>query len=198
MQKPYNFSTKVLKAYLSAQLASFPGQASAQPSSSSALMISKAHIIAQKPHGRQLNTKVCGSKSAMCKYTSPIAFTLQLHSSVKKMQGWGFVYLPSLLYQTPPCLHTSCHAIPTFLMFFTFLCVPNCQCIDSHTAFYCTLLSTSSKSVRQYNSIKIHTLFFMSRRKCAAKAFSLRAPLRSSSPRVSRVWGSKQYGRPVS
>ena len=24
-------------------------------------------------------------------------FTLQLHSSVKKMQGWGFEYLPSLL-----------------------------------------------------------------------------------------------------
>ena len=189
MQKPYNFSTKVLKAYLSAQ-----------PSSSSVLMISKARIIAQKPHGRQLNTKVCGSKGAMCKYTSPIVFTLQLHSSVKKMMG--FVYLPSLLYQSSPCLHPFCHAIPTFLMFFTFLCVLNCRCIDSHTGFYCTLLGTSSKSVHHLgtnlNSIKIHTLFFMSRRKCAAKAFSLRAPLRSSSPRVSRVWGSKQYGRPVS
>jgi len=28
-------------------------------------MISKTHISAQKPRGRQLNTKVCGSESAI-------------------------------------------------------------------------------------------------------------------------------------
>ena len=44
----------MLKAYLSSQASSL-----------SAFVISKIHIVAQKPHGRQLNTKVCGSKSAI-------------------------------------------------------------------------------------------------------------------------------------
>ena len=35
------------------------------PSSLSAFMIRKTHISAQKPRGRQLNTKVCSSKSAI-------------------------------------------------------------------------------------------------------------------------------------
>ena len=39
----------VLKAYLSSQ-----------PSSLSYFMISKAHVVTQKPCKRQLNTKVCG------------------------------------------------------------------------------------------------------------------------------------------
>ena len=46
--------TNMLKAHLSTQ-----------PSSFSAFMISKTHIIAQKPHGRQLNAKVCSSESAI-------------------------------------------------------------------------------------------------------------------------------------
>ena len=44
----------MLKAYLSTQ-----------PSSLSAFMISKTHITAQKPRGRQLNAKVCCSESAI-------------------------------------------------------------------------------------------------------------------------------------
>ena len=43
----------MLKAYLSAQ-----------PSSLSAFVIWKTHTVAQKPRGRQLNAKVCGSESA--------------------------------------------------------------------------------------------------------------------------------------
>ena len=53
-QKPYSFTTNTLKAYLSAQ-----------PFSLSAFLISKTHIVVQKPHRRQLNAKVCGSKSAI-------------------------------------------------------------------------------------------------------------------------------------
>ena len=53
-QKPYNFTANTLKAYLSAQTSSL-----------SAFVISKTHISGQKPRGRQLNVKVCGSKSAI-------------------------------------------------------------------------------------------------------------------------------------
>ena len=53
-QKPYNFTTNMQKAYLSAQASSL-----------SAFLISKTHINGQKPRGRQLNKKVCGSKSAI-------------------------------------------------------------------------------------------------------------------------------------
>ena len=49
----------------------------------------------------------------------------QLHFNMKKMQGWGFVYLPSLLY--PPLFvlfigMLSLHLF-SFLMIFVFLCV---------------------------------------------------------------------------
>ena len=44
----------MLKAYLSTQ-----------PSGLSAFMTSMTHITAQKPRGRQLNAKVCGSESAI-------------------------------------------------------------------------------------------------------------------------------------
>ena len=54
MQKPYNFTTNTQKAYLSAQASSL-----------SAFVISKTHISGQKPRGRQLNSKVCDSKSAI-------------------------------------------------------------------------------------------------------------------------------------
>ena len=53
-QKSYNFTTNTLKAYLSTQASSL-----------SAFVISKTHISGQKPRGRQLNAKVCGSKSAI-------------------------------------------------------------------------------------------------------------------------------------
>jgi len=48
-----NVTTNMLKAYLSSQ-----------PSSLSAFMISKTHIVAQKQCGRQLNTRACDSKSS--------------------------------------------------------------------------------------------------------------------------------------
>ena len=46
-QKPYNFTTNTLKAYLSAQTSSL-----------SAFVIRKTHISGQKPRGRQLNASV--------------------------------------------------------------------------------------------------------------------------------------------
>ena len=49
-----NFTTNTLKAYLSFQ-----------PFSLSAIMISNTHIVAQKPRGRRLHAKVCGSESAI-------------------------------------------------------------------------------------------------------------------------------------
>ena len=75
-QKPYNFSTNTLKAYLSTQ-----------PSSLSAFMISKTHTGAQKPHGRQLNTKVCGSKSAI--------FCLLCSTTITK--DWLYAFCMKLL-----------------------------------------------------------------------------------------------------
>ena len=51
---PNNFTTYTLKAYLSTQ-----------PSSLSAFMISKTHIVDQKPCRRQLNAKVCGCDNAI-------------------------------------------------------------------------------------------------------------------------------------
>ena len=54
-KKLYSFTTNMLKAYLSTQTSSL-----------SAFMTSKTHIVAQKPHGLQLNAKECnGSKSAI-------------------------------------------------------------------------------------------------------------------------------------
>ena len=52
--KLYNFTTNTQKAYLSIQASSL-----------SAFVISKTHISGQKPRGRQLNAKVCDSKSAI-------------------------------------------------------------------------------------------------------------------------------------
>ena len=43
---------------------------SAQASSLSAFMISKTHISGQKPHGRQLNAKVCGHESVIFRILS--------------------------------------------------------------------------------------------------------------------------------
>ena len=53
-QKPHNFTTNMLKAYLHTQASSL-----------SAFVINKTHIVTQKPRGRQLNAKVCGSKNAI-------------------------------------------------------------------------------------------------------------------------------------
>ena len=58
-QKPYYLTTNRLKAYLSIQASSL-----------STFVISKTHISGQKPRGRQLNTKVCGSESAIFRIIS--------------------------------------------------------------------------------------------------------------------------------
>ena len=55
MQKPYNFTTNTLKAYLSTQ---------APPLS--AFVISKVDVSGQRSCRRQLNAKVCGHESAFC------------------------------------------------------------------------------------------------------------------------------------
>ena len=60
-QKPYNFTTNTQKAYLSVQASSL-----------SAFLISKTHISGQKLRGRQLNTKVCGSKSTIFRILSSL------------------------------------------------------------------------------------------------------------------------------
>ena len=41
-------------------------------------------------------------------------YTIQLHFTVRKLQRWGFVYSPSLLY----CLHTSLTCYPYILLHF--------------------------------------------------------------------------------
>ena len=81
-QKPYNFTTNTLKAYLSAQAFSL-----------SAFVISKTHISGQKPHGRQLNRKVCGSKSAI--FVILLSFfvqtTLSNNNNSKTVQALTFI-----------------------------------------------------------------------------------------------------------
>ena len=64
-QKPYNFTTNMLKAYLGAH-----------SSSLSAFIISKTHIVAQKPCRRQLKAKVCSSKSAISLFFFFLSFCL--------------------------------------------------------------------------------------------------------------------------
>ena len=58
-QKPYNFTTKTLKAFLSTQASSL-----------SAFVISKTHISGLKLRGTQLNAKVCDSESAIFRILS--------------------------------------------------------------------------------------------------------------------------------
>ena len=72
-QKPYNFTTNTLKAYLSAQ-----------SSSLSASVISKTHRSAQKPRGRQLNAKVCGCKIAIFLILSFFVTTLCSNNDISK------------------------------------------------------------------------------------------------------------------
>ena len=76
-QKTYNFTMKnVLKAYLSAQASSL-----------SAFVISKTHIVAQKPHGRQPSTKVCGSKVPFFLFFLHSAFNLSTMISQKRLSA---------------------------------------------------------------------------------------------------------------
>ena len=73
-------------------------------------MISNTHILATRK----------GEYESEGKYTKPASFTLQLYFSVRKMQGWGSVYLPSHLY--PPILVRVIfwHVIPTSVFIYLF------------------------------------------------------------------------------
>ena len=76
-----------LKAYLSTQASSL-----------SAFVISKTHISGHKPYGRQLNKKVCGSKSAIFVILSSFFFlsffvqtTLSNNDNSKTVQALTFI-----------------------------------------------------------------------------------------------------------
>ena len=74
-QKWYNFTTNTLKAYLGAR-----------PSSLSAFMISKTHIVAQTPCGRQLNAKVCSSESVIFPILSILSYDhFMFNNDISKM-----------------------------------------------------------------------------------------------------------------
>ena len=56
---------------------------SAQGSSLSAFVISKTHIVAQMPRGRQLNAKVCGSKSAIFRILLSSSFFIARNATTR-------------------------------------------------------------------------------------------------------------------
>ena len=77
----YNFTSSMLKAYLGAR-----------SPSSSAFMISKIHYSwKKKPRGRQLNAKVCGSRSAFSR-TFFLAQTTVFNNAISKA---SYVYTHS-------------------------------------------------------------------------------------------------------
>ena len=83
-QKPYNFTTNTLKAYLRAQ-----------SSPLSAFMISKTHTSAQKSRGRQLNAKVCGSESShFCLLSFFVQTTFETTITPKRLK-----YSPSFYHE---------------------------------------------------------------------------------------------------
>ena len=86
-QKPYNSATNSLKAYLTTQ-----------PSSFRASVISNTNILSQRPCGRQLNTKVCGSKKvrASCRviFFVPFFFLKWQHLCLARL---GLVRYPLIL-----------------------------------------------------------------------------------------------------
>ena len=84
-QKPYNFATNTLKAYLSAQLPSL-----------SAFVIWKTHIVAQKPRGKQLNAKMWDSKSAIGAYHS-IGALWPLSVFITSNSPWSIKMFTALL-----------------------------------------------------------------------------------------------------
>ena len=86
-QKLYNFTANTLKAYISVQAASL-----------SAFVISNTHISGQKPCGRQLNTKVCGSESAIFRILLSFFLCSAFNLSTMISRKW-FKYSPSSLSQ---------------------------------------------------------------------------------------------------
>ena len=79
-QKPYNFTTNTLIAYLCAQASSL-----------SAFVISKTPISGQKPRGRQLNAKVCDSKSAIFRILLSFFVTTFVQTTITQK---GFKHSP--------------------------------------------------------------------------------------------------------
>ena len=91
-QKPYNFTTNMLNAYLSPQ-----------PSSLSAFMIIKTHTAAQKSHGRQLAKCACGNE---CAIFLILSFFLLRSTSIT--QDW-FKYSPWFQHKTASYLSVQIH-----------------------------------------------------------------------------------------
>ena len=85
-QKPYNFTTNTLKAYLSAQ--------------ASSLRVSKTHKWpkALKPRKRQLNKKVCGSKSAIF-----VILSFFLQTTLSNKDNSKMVQAPTLILARNGC-----------------------------------------------------------------------------------------------
>ena len=111
----------MLKAYLSAQASSL-----------SAFVISKTHVSGQKSHARQLNTKVCSSKSvfqcntattvglqyAMQEHAGQLAATWVFLTTMRTMTStYSTKYIQIELFNDYHVLPGSClplHAIYTF------------------------------------------------------------------------------------
>ena len=83
----------VLKVAGSEENLGFKGL-STYPSSLSLFMISKTHISAQQPRGRQLNAKVCGCKSAIFLI---LRYDHFVHTTITRKR---FKYSPSFHHKT--------------------------------------------------------------------------------------------------
>ena len=80
-QKPQNFTTNTLKAYLCAQASTL-----------SAFVITKTHVVAQKPRRGQLNAKVCSSESALFVFflAKVIMFNNDIVSVLTVILAWNW------------------------------------------------------------------------------------------------------------
>ena len=65
-------------------------------------MISKTHISAEKPRGRQLNTKVCGSENAIFLLSFFLSFFLSLFRPLCQttISRKRFKFSPSFYHET--------------------------------------------------------------------------------------------------
>ena len=106
-QKSYNFTTNMLKAYLSAQVSSL-----------SAFVISKTHTVAQKPRGRQLKAKVYSSKSTIFRILSSFFITTFVQTTIT--QNGSSTHLDFSTKQMLITVHsfpaTQCHHSLKFTM----------------------------------------------------------------------------------
>ena len=127
-QKPNNSATNSLKAYLTAQPSSFRDS-----------MISNTNILSQNPCGRQLNTKVCGSKKAIFLILSPTKISREWLSQVFTMvvaRKWfipqqQFSLIPSFSV-TPIQVLTAVHSTVELLPIgwdAVFVCMRTCSLV---------------------------------------------------------------------